>query len=134
MLVLIRYPNGEITYATGYPVKGAALVVDTVPRGPVAAYRDVVELDVEAGEPFPVTHVIDGPRRPTYRIRLGGTEAEIERWMEARETEGWYARMSDTDRNELWVVAERDGLDPSDLESLGATLLRESDGTGETEP
>jgi hypothetical protein len=121
MLIEVVYPRGERVTATGYV--GGVLWVSIVPEGPEAAYLDELEVDY-AGErePYPVVRVVGGPRNPTLRVRLALDEAALDRWMTARDDEGWSTRVSDTDPRVVLVVACRAGLDARSLEAHGAVL------------
>jgi hypothetical protein len=135
MLIEVQYPGGERVVATGY--WGFELVVQIVPRGPEAAQGDVLAVDctgasadLGAANPPRVVRVIGGPRRPTLRVQLPGLDtAARERWMSAREADGWESRDADVtaatptrDRDEVWVVATRDGMDVAELERSGAVV------------
>ena len=111
-LIEVEYPNGERAIATGY--HGGTLVVQIVPPGPEACVYDEIECDFTAIPPR-VTRVIGGPRRPTHHVRVALDEAGRERWMRAREDEGWDTRESDDDPQLILVVATRDGMDPTTL-------------------
>ena len=117
----VEYPGGERCHATGYP--SSTLIVDIVPSGPQACYRDEIECELDGSARPRVRRVIKGPRRPTVRVRLEAGEAEIERWMDARDAEGWETRDSDDDPAEILVVAGRDGMAIRALEVDGATLV-----------
>ena len=123
MLLEVVYPGGEHTLATGYPREGSALIVDLIPRGPEAAYLDEVEVDLGAGPPYPVLRVLRGPRRPTIHVHVDLAQPELERWVRAREAEGWELRYAEEDSSELLVVAGRDGMDSAELERAGAKLV-----------
>lgn len=117
MIFEVEYPSGERCFATGYP--DSTLVVDVVPTGPDAAYLDEIECDFTGDHPR-VRRVLGGPRRPTIRVRLEGSEAELERWMTARESQGWDTRLEE---GVILVVATRDGMARSSLEVDGASLI-----------
>jgi hypothetical protein len=122
LLLTVAYPAGERAIATGYV--GVPLRVDIIPRGPEACYRDEVEVDFSGGEPYPVLRILSGPRRTTIRVRLPRSdEIARELWMDARAPEGWYARAADDGSDEIWIVAERDGLDVAALERAGASVV-----------
>ena len=137
LLIEVVYPSGEHVIATGYLHR--TLVVQIVPRGPDAAYLDELEVDFTGDEPYRVVRVLGGPRRRTVRVRVdllsaslrdaarpgeaGACDGDHEAWLDAREADGWYGRVADDGSGELWVVAERDGLDARALESAGARLV-----------
>lgn len=113
MLIDVEYPHGERATATGY--YGGVLVVQIVPRGPEAALGDVLEVDF-THDPARVRRIVGGPRRPTLHVRLTGySEAARDRWMDARDAEGWLTRDDPDDPTLIYVVATRDGLDPAAL-------------------
>jgi hypothetical protein len=109
MIFRVIYPSGEQTTGTGYP--NTTLVVREVPPGPESCWLDEIEVDFSVPEPHPVKRILGGPRRPTIHRRLEGTEAERERWMDAREAEGWLTTTSPDDDHDVWCVADRDGLE-----------------------
>jgi hypothetical protein len=127
MLFFIQYPNGERVMGTGYP--NTILRVGEVPCGPECCYQDQVEVDFtdfskdrhDAG--LPVLRVVGGPRRPTIHVRVEGTEAERELWMDDREAEGWSTNSPPAGGSIVWVVASRDGMDVEDLERTGGTII-----------
>jgi hypothetical protein len=121
MILEVVYPGGERCAAVGYPVPGSTLIVDIIPRGPEAAYRDEVEVDFETGPPYPVRRVVAGPRRPTIRVGHRLAQPECDRWIEAREAEGWELREADDDPAEVWVVAGH-GMDVAQLERAGGVI------------
>jgi hypothetical protein len=123
VLLQVEYPDGERVIATGYPVADTTLVVREVPRGPQAAYGDVLEVDMSTGEPYPVVKIVGGPRRATIRVHVPGSAAHRERWMEAREAEGWLTADADAPDGEIWVAPSRDDLDSPALARTGATIL-----------
>ena len=117
----VRYPRGEVAYAVGWPNR--TLLVDVVPAGPEGCYRDEVEVDFDAPQPHPVLRIVGGPRRPTIHVRVPGSEAEREAWMNRREDEGWDTLGSHEDDDIVWCVATADDLDPTMLAIDGATVL-----------
>jgi hypothetical protein len=124
MIFDVVYPSGERAYAIGYP--GTTLVVDIVPPGPESCLRDVLEVEPIPGAPsgtdVRVVRIVGGPRRPTLRVRVPGGELARENWMNVRDAEGWSTVDGhDVDPDVVWVVADRDGLDPS---TLGDVLPR----------
>jgi len=120
MLFRVRYPDGEITWGTGYP--DLPLIVREVPRGPACCYLDEIEVQFGAPEPLPVLRVVGGPRRPTHHVRVAGTLGERDLWMDAREADGWVTCEAD-DPAVVWVVAGRDGLDVAELVRHGGVLV-----------
>jgi hypothetical protein len=49
-------------------------------------------------------------------------QPELDRWIEAREAEGWDLREADDDPTEVWVVARREGMDVAQLERAGGVV------------
>jgi hypothetical protein len=121
MLINVEYAGGERALATGYV--GARLVVQILPRGPEACFYDELEVDFSGAEPYRVVRVVGGPRRPTIRVAVAHDDATREAWIDAREREGWYGRPADDGSDEVWIVAERDGLSVDDLVRAGASVL-----------
>lgn len=121
MVFEVTYPSGERTYAIGYP--GTTLVVNQVPPGPESCMYDELEVTLDPGATSArVVRIVGGPRRPTHRVRITGGEATRERWMSAREAEGWSTLDGhDPDPDVVWIVALEDGLDPT---TLGEILAR----------
>lgn len=121
MLIEVVYPRGERVTATGYI--GKVLWVSIVPEGPEAAYLDELEVDYTGKrEPYPVVRVVAGPRNPTLRVRPALDEDALDRWMTARDDEGWSTRISDRDPRVVLAVACRAGLDARSLVAHGAVL------------
>jgi hypothetical protein len=121
MLIDVEYADGERVLATGYI--GARLVLQLVPRGPLACYGDELECDFAGAAPYRVVRVVGGPRRATVRVALDVARDARERWLDAREVDGWYGRDADDGSGEVWIVAERDGLAIEDLVRAGARLI-----------
>lgn len=121
MIFDVVYPSGERANGYGYP--NQLLVVREVPAGPECCYLDEIEVDFTK-DPVPVLRVVGGPRHPTLHVRIAGTEAEVDAWMEARDDEGWSTNNHSADRNLVWVVAVRDGMDPEDLVRAGGVIER----------
>jgi hypothetical protein len=122
MIFEVLYPGGECATAIGYP--GGVLVVRIVPPGPESCYLDELEVDFDT---LTVKRILGGPRRPTLRVRIDGTEADRERWMDARDAEGWVTRGAPGEPSVVWCVADQDGMDPAALvrqdTGIAATLL-----------
>ncbi len=120
MLFRVAYPDGEEVFGTGYP--GQILTAREVPRGPSCCYLDEIEVDFSGFSStrhdalLPVLRIVGGPRRPTIHVRVDGSEAERETWMDAREAEGWQTKSPPGGGPLVWVVADRDGMDPAALE------------------
>lgn len=122
LLFRVVYPSGEETFGTGYP--GSVLVVREVPPGPESAYLDEIEVDFAVPEPLPVRRIVGGPRRATIRVRVDGTDAERDRWMDDREREGFVTGLSPAEAGIVLCAPYRDGLDPLALEAAGAVILQ----------
>lgn len=122
MIFEVVYSSGERTWAVGYP--NQILVVNQVPPGPESCYFDEIEVDFSA-YPHRVLRVVGGPRRPTILVRVEGTDADRELWMDARDAEGWQTLSGhDPDPTIVFVVADRDGKDLADLERTGGVIVR----------
>ncbi len=120
MIFEVVYPGGERACAVGYP--GQPVRVNQIPPGPESCHGDVLEVDFTT-TPCRVLRVVGGPRRPTLRVRVPGGAAVRDRWMDARDAEGWSTLDGhDPDPDVVWLVGE-DGLDPAALERDGATLV-----------
>ena len=129
LLIRVVYPGGEQVWATGYPDQ--ILVVREIYGGPESCYLDELECDFsgyttarDARIPCPVLRVVGGPRRPTIHVRVQGTLDEVEAWIVAREAEGWAATTSPGHPSFVWIVADREGLDTSELGRAGGTVVR----------
>ena len=115
MLIDVEYPGGERVLATGH--HGRPLTVQIVPHGPEAALGDILEVDFTR-EPPRVVRIVGGPRRPTIHVRLDPlSQAKRDRWMDARDDEGWSTRDDPDDPALILIVATRDDQDPEQLHS-----------------